>query len=61
MASQYFIAIKLDPHFQRFLRSHFSCESEIFEFPARHRVITLREHFVNMDISNPGTMSIYLK
>ncbi|HZK95895.1 MAG TPA: hypothetical protein VFC67_16970 [Prolixibacteraceae bacterium] len=47
MASQYYIVIKLDPHYQRFLRSHFTCESEIFEFPARHRFNTMLEHFVS--------------
>jgi hypothetical protein len=36
MASQYFVTIKLDPHYQQFLRSHFACDSAIFEFPAKH-------------------------
>jgi hypothetical protein len=36
MASQYFVTIKLDPHYQQFLRSHFMCDVEIFEFPARN-------------------------
>jgi len=46
MASQYYVTIKLDPHYQRFLRSQFLCDSEIFEFPARHYFNTVLEHFV---------------
>ncbi|MEI6143165.1 MAG: hypothetical protein WCP85_28065 [Mariniphaga sp.] len=46
MPSQYYITINLDPHYQRFLRSQFLCESEVFEFPARHRFNTMLEHFV---------------
>ncbi len=46
MASPYFVSIKLEPHYQRFLRSHFKCESEIFEFPQRHQFNTMLEHFV---------------
>ncbi len=46
MASLYYVTIKLDPHYQRFLRSHFTCEKEVFEFPARHRFNAILEHFV---------------
>ena len=46
MASQYYVSITLDPHYQRFLRSQFLCESEVFEFPSRHRFNTMLEHFV---------------
>lgn len=51
MASKYFVIIKLDLHYQRFLRSQFKCESEIFEFPLRHQFNTMLEHFV---IKKPG-------
>jgi len=46
MPSNYHVTIKLDPHYQQFLRSYFACESEIFEFPARHYFNTVLEHFV---------------
>lgn len=46
MVSKYYVAIHLDPHYQRFLRSQFSCESEVFEFPSRHFFNSMLEHFV---------------
>lgn len=46
MASKHFVTIKLDPHYQRFLRTQFGCEEEIFEFPARHKFNSMLEHFV---------------
>lgn len=46
MVSKYYVTIKLDPHYQRFLRTQFSCEEEIFEFPARHFFNSMLEHFV---------------
>ncbi|HZK94473.1 MAG TPA: hypothetical protein VFC67_09715 [Prolixibacteraceae bacterium] len=35
MASEHYLTIRLDPHYQQFLRKHFNCPEEIFEFPAR--------------------------
>jgi hypothetical protein len=46
MASQYYVTMRLEPHYQRFLRSQFMCDSEIFEFPVRHYFNTVLEHFV---------------
>ena len=46
MASNYYLTMRLEPHYQRFLRSQFMCESEIFEFPPRHYFNTVLEHFV---------------
>ena len=46
MASQYYLKIRLDPHYQRFLRTHFDCETEVFEFPSRHRFNTILEFLV---------------
>lgn len=46
MASQYYVTIRLDRHYQQFLRSHFNCTAEIFEFPCRHQFNTMLEHFV---------------
>jgi hypothetical protein len=64
MASQYYITIYLDPHYQRFLRSQFSCEKEIFEFPARHFFNTMIEHFVTTrpkDYSEPEKSEFLFK
>jgi hypothetical protein len=38
--------IRLEPHYQLFLRSQFRCEAEVFEFPPRHRFNTILEHLV---------------
>lgn len=46
MVSKYYVCIKLDIHYQRFLRHHFQCDKEIFEFPIRHKFNTILEHFV---------------
>lgn len=46
MASKYFVLIKLDPHYQRFLRTQFNCNEEIFKFPPRHFFNSMLEHFV---------------
>jgi hypothetical protein len=46
MVSKYYVTIRLDPHYQRFLRSQFACEEEIFEFPPRHFFNSILEHFV---------------
>ena len=47
MPSQYFITIRLDPHYQRFLRSRYKCKLEIFEFTARNYFnILLRESVI---------------
>ena len=35
MSSEYHLTIRLDPHYQQFLRKHFNCMGEVFEFPAR--------------------------
>lgn len=46
MVSKYYVCIKLDVHYQRFLRHQFNCDKEIFEFPARHKFNTMLEHFL---------------
>jgi hypothetical protein len=46
MVSRYYACIKLDVHYQRFLRHQFGCENEVFEFPNRHKFNTMLEHFV---------------
>lgn len=46
MVSKYYIAIKLDVHYQLFFRHQFQCTKEIFEFPARHKFNTMLEHFL---------------
>ena len=46
MASQNYLVIRLEPHYQQFLRCHFQCEAEIFEFPHRHRFNSVLEDLV---------------
>lgn len=46
MPSPYWVMIRLEPHYQRFLRSQFRCEAEVFEFPPRHVFNTMLEHMV---------------
>ena len=52
MASKHHFTIRLDPHYQQFLRAHFKCEEEVFEFPPRHFFNTQIEHFVSTRASN---------
>jgi hypothetical protein len=47
MASNYYVCIKLNVHYQQFLRQHFQCEKEVFEFPNKHKFNTLLEHLVS--------------
>lgn len=46
MASEYYLTIRLDPHYQQFLRKHFNCTSDLFEFPVRHFYNRILENLV---------------
>jgi hypothetical protein len=46
MPSQFYVTIKLEPHYQQFLRSYFDCDSEIFEFPLRNYFNGLLEEWL---------------
>lgn len=47
MVSKYYITIKLDLHYQLFLRHQFQCKKDIFEFPPRHKFNVMLEHFLS--------------
>lgn len=46
MVSSYYVTIRLDRHYQQFLRHQFRCDNAIFEFPAKHKFNVMLEHYV---------------
>jgi hypothetical protein len=52
MVSKYYVTIKLDVHYQLFLRHQFQCDKDIFEFPPRHKFNTMLEHFLGANATD---------
>lgn len=46
MASPILVTLKLDPFYQRFLRSYYNCEEPVMEFPCREDFNILLAHLV---------------